>query len=369
MAIIDLFKQKNKYVCHLAKLYKESVLSPANLDEKKQNLENDARVTLVGHGSKQYFGKKKFTPEGLGDFLIKSGIKKQHVIIDLIGCDLGLTTDGESFAQGLLHYFLKQGYDVRINVFTNLKTTHPIAALRVAPSHSNTLWSSGIRHEKKSAFDEEEKKAINSLEENAKNLQGMIKQLKLVVIHLKSKAKKVDDIEADIASLIAEREAIIKEHQKKLDAIVNKVEVMSSAIFDKYATVLDATEDPRRTLDENRNYQFDKAKLDILRTASPEKTTAIILINDIIANMKNELFKRKNGLLSKLKNHDTSAAKINKYEKIAISLTTAESREQLIALLKLIARDLTATHANPVIRLLKIIEGNTLLPTNKKRAA
>lgn len=106
----------------------------------KEDIENSHRITFRAHGSLSTYGGAQeegihgLTAEAFVDELIAKKLpKNQNLIIDLVGCNIGLVPPGggESYVQKVNRLLKEKGYHLKVNAVTHDNTDRKIFSMSV----------------------------------------------------------------------------------------------------------------------------------------------------------------------------------------------------------------------------------------------
>jgi hypothetical protein len=284
----------------IAQLYNEtySVYNHTSL----KLLKNDSRITLLGHGNKNYIGDDKLTPEKLTADLISFGLPQTVKTIDLVCCGVGeetLRENGkiESFAQRFYMLLANRGYpNIKIYSFSNTISLEITSEILIATSTSayfpfqalgNGLTVYGLSPQAKMEFDERFKEAdfhqlkntVDELLNQKLNLKKQIDNLNKSFTHYGSTLDSLTKEYATISEKYTTWQNIF--HRKKIQTY--------TALYASLGCPIYTGTDIRRTLDYNKNFHTSKETIS-LSSLPTEIKSVLSILNNRIAELKEQLF-------------------------------------------------------------------------------
>lgn len=170
------------------------------------------RVTFLGHADSQKFG--GYTPEEFVERLTDprwgATLPKTVTDIDLIGCEIGFITQGNSYIHKVAQLLGDKGYELRVHAFSNLNAPADLAGMLVYVLDDGKAYVTG--------WTQQNSALVNSLEFQLKNIaiekksyDDEISSLKNEIFSLSSKSKVIELHQESIR----ENEKTIAELEKK----------------------------------------------------------------------------------------------------------------------------------------------------------
>ncbi|MHB1949428.1 MAG: hypothetical protein ACYCQI_15100 [Gammaproteobacteria bacterium] len=311
----------------LAEQYNVDLIPIHEFDFKTANPKY-LRFTFWGHGKQDlYAGKnpRQFALGLINKLHLLDRIPKVEVI-DLVGCEIGLITDRNSFVRQVAAVLYEKGYTGRINAFTNLSSLQgnivssmQIAVRQILETFSRfTLQGIPERNKEKYAAamkqlepikveaHELEKKLIE-LEKNINELQKKINELQEAKAKIPAENKSfqrdvnkknkedIRDAEQRMHKLMIESSILEARYNK----IVDKINSESPKVFDKYCIDFDSTRDIRAKLDRNKNFQLTPETFKELSILSDARIEAMVLINNLLSKYPKKIYAADNAWSAK----------------------------------------------------------------------
>ncbi len=181
------------------------------------NLKN-SRVTFLGHADSTKFG--GFSAEAFVDKLTnsywKAVLPKTVTDIDLIGCEIGFITQGESYLKRVAQLLGEKGYEVRIHAFSNLKTNPDLVGMLVYVHDNGNAYVTG--------WTKKNEDVVNSLEYQLSNLYKEKNQFDQKILELQGKIKD----KTGKTHLIALYEQSMSENDKRISSLNDKITQLKS---------------------------------------------------------------------------------------------------------------------------------------------
>lgn len=282
----------------------------------------EVRFTFWGHGTPNTFA--GLTPEEFANGLIKHNLLNKIPkveVIDLVGCEIGLVTDRNSYVRQVAACLYKAGYTGRINAFTNLSSlsttivssmmiglkTRTVAELfptwilqGVPIQHKKKYEAEMKQFEPRVAQVHEIEKKVDVLENQIKALQAMRAKIptgdkSLSTDVIKKNKAEIKSLEKKISELMDESSRLERMYLE----LSSKVRQDMVVVFDRYAINYDSTRNVRAKLDRNRNFQLTPETFKELCILSDARLEAMQIINNLLSKYAKKINKAETSLFKK----------------------------------------------------------------------
>lgn len=264
------------------------------------NPEDVQRVTVMGHGTTKTFGEMVhgvtdtidamgFTPEKFVKTLIDSGLPKSVKVIDLVGCGIGQTREGQpSYAHRVAQLLFehKEYSDVRINCISTMQSEKDMTHITIdfdIPAERYEV--SGISDpQKRATFEREMLEAERKITKHYDEQIAEANRAKQKIIDEAKEAKDPNfEQRADYVACCERLHQLANECDKEL----SDTEVSLLRTYQDQPPFF-ISKDLRTSLDNQPNFQITRDTLNTYQLEK-ERRMAVTILNIAVGSINNDI--------------------------------------------------------------------------------